>query len=437
MDQYANQVKRKVKNHLASMEKVSCLFCQEGDKNFTRTRKLPFAKLLETIIFMGGQSLGKEMLHAFHMSSDAPTKEAFIRRRAKLTEDALPFLFKEFVDMFPCPRPMDGYRLIACDGSDLHYPTNPEETQDHFQDAPDVKGYNLMHLNALYDLYAKRYVDAIVQHGQHADEIGAFVQMIDRFHGDDKTIFTADRGYESNNVLAHIQEKGMKYLLRIKSPSSSGILKALHLPDSEAFDRSFLFELTKKQTNFVKSQPERFRYVPKSSRFDFCDLHHVLYYPMTIRVVCVEVLSGQFEYLVTNLDAATFPPDRLKALYHLRWGIETSFRTLKYTIGLSAFHAKKAQFIRQEVFARLIFFNLCQAIAFHAAIFHKTKALEYQLNFSQAVFILRCFFTLSPDEPVPDVIQLIRSQMLPIRPGRLRPRKARSHSAIAFSYRIV
>ena len=33
----------------------------------------------------------------------------------------------------------------------------------------------------------------------------------------------------------------------------------------------------------------------------------------------------------------------------MRWGIETVFRELKYTIGLNAFHAKKRELIKQEI----------------------------------------------------------------------------------------
>ena len=102
--------------------------------------------------------------------------------------------------------------------------------------------------------------------------------MIDRFEGDEKTIFTADRGYESYNVLAHIQERGMKYVLRIKKPSSSGILQSLHLQENCTFDLAFSYFLTKKQTNFVKQDRSQYHILPKESRFDFCDLHHTFYY---------------------------------------------------------------------------------------------------------------------------------------------------------------
>ena len=38
----------------------------------------------------------------------------------------------------------------------------------------------------------------------------------------------------------------------------------------------------------------------------------------------------------------------------MRWGIETSFRELKYAIGLTSFHARKPDFIKQEIYARLL-----------------------------------------------------------------------------------
>ena len=41
-------------------------------------------------------------------------------------------------------------------------------------------------------------------------------QMIDRYKGEKKTIFIADRGYETYNIFAHVQEKGMYYLIRVK-----------------------------------------------------------------------------------------------------------------------------------------------------------------------------------------------------------------------------
>ena len=47
-------------------------------------------------------------------------------------------------------------------------------------------------------------------------------QMIDRYKGEKKTIFIADRGYETYNIFAHVQEKGMYYLIRVKGAYLAG-----------------------------------------------------------------------------------------------------------------------------------------------------------------------------------------------------------------------
>src|SRR5699024_7255543 len=69
-----------------------------------------------------------------------------------------------------------------------------------------------------------------------------------------------------------------------------------------------------------------------------------------------------YESIITNLPAEEFSLEDIKALYHMRWGIETSFRELKYAIGLTHFHSKKPDYIRQEIWARLILYNFCEAI---------------------------------------------------------------------------
>ena len=83
-------------------------------------------------------------------------------------------------------------------------------------------------------------------------------------------------------------------------------------------------------------------------------------YIISFRVVRFKLSDSSFETVLTNLD---FPPDELKHLDTVRWGIETSFRKLKYTIGLSYFHAKRPDFILQKIFARLTMYNFSELIS--------------------------------------------------------------------------
>ena len=48
-----------------------------------------------------------------------------------------------------------------------------------------------------------------------------------------------------------------------------------------------------------------------------------------------------YETVLTNLDKDVYPPEKLRELYASRWGIETSFRDLKYTVGMLRFSFQK------------------------------------------------------------------------------------------------
>jgi hypothetical protein len=121
----------------------------------------------------------------------------------------------------------------------------------------------------------------------------------------------------------------------------------------------------------------------------------------------------------------------------MRWGIETSFRQLKYAVGLSAFHSKKMEYIAQEVFARLIMYNFSERIASYVIVQQKSSHLTYQLNFTIAVRICRYFFRFSDDQHPPNVEALIGKHILPVRPDRHFPRNLRFRQAVSFLYRLA
>lgn len=156
---------------------------------------------------------------------------------------------------------------------------------------------------------------------------------------------------------------------------------------------------------------------------------------MRLRVVRFQLETGEYETLVTSLDRNHFPIAKLKKLYHLRWGIETSFRWLKYAIGLTNFHSRKEESIRQEIFARLLMYNFCARIANSVIIEQPEENVHvYKVNFSQAIHI--CFSFLKNSLDI-DIRELIRRYVEPVRPGRSDKRKLRPKSVICFNYRVA
>ena len=119
----------------------------------------------------------------------------------------------------------------------------------------------------------------------------------------------------------------------------------------------------------------------------------------------------------------------------MRWGIETSFRDLKYTVGLLHFHSKKAEYILQEIFARLIMYNFSELIISNIIIEKKDRKYDYKVNFSVTVHICRKIL-LGCVSPL-DIEALIARYITPIRPSRSVPRNMTAKTVISFMYRVA
>jgi hypothetical protein len=327
--------------------------------------------------------------------------------------------------------------MLAVDGSDLCIAHNPNDKKNYFSAIENAKGYNLLHLNAMYDLCSRTYVDAVIQSGREVNEFQALIDMVDRSNIKEKTILLADRGYESYNVFEHIVRKNWNYVIRVKDIYSNGIASGLSIPDKEVFDIEYSTLLTRRHTNDIKAHPEKYKYMPAVQKFDYLPVGDKGTYPINFRIVRFPISENTYEVIITNLAKKEFPAERIKEIYHLRWGIETSFRELKYAIGLTNLHSKKATYIVQEIFARLTMYNFCEMITTHVVIQQKDRKYIYQVNFTMAISICLHYFRCRNVESPPNVEALIQKNILPVRNGRRDPRKVRTKSSVSFLYRVA
>lgn len=387
MNEYPSNIKQRLTTIITQMSDSPSLYVKNPQSDFTRKRKLPFETMMHFLLSMGGNSIYKELLETQGYDANTATTSAFIQQRDKILPFAFEFLFRELTDTITQPQKYRGYRLFAVDGSDLHTATNPDDHDTYFQSNPDEKGYNLLHLNALYDLCNRLYMDAYIQPRRSLNEHKALTNMVDRSNIHDKVIVIGDRGYESYNNFAHIEKKGWNYLIRVKDLGSNGILSGLNMPTCGEFDVRIERILTRKQTNEVKANPDIFRFLSSNMNFDFLELHTKALYPIAFRIVRFKLTDDCYETVITNLDETDFPPSELKTLYAKRWGIETSFRELKYAVGLVNFHAKKREYIVQEIFARLTMYNFAEMITSHVVIQHTDTKHTYQVNFIVVIHI--------------------------------------------------
>lgn len=217
-----------------------------------------------------------------------------------------------------------------------------------------AKTYSAYHLNASYDLLERTYDDIIIQGEAKKNENDAFCQLVDRYKGK-KAIFIADRNYESYNGFEHVVQSGNKYLIRMRDIYSKLCITQFlgPFPDGE-FDVDVFRMLTLKQNKMIKACPQLYKFVPKTMRFDFMSKEDP-WYEFQCRVVRFKITDDTYECIITNLDRNEFSTDEIKDLYNRIWGIETSFRELKYAIGLNAFHSKKRNLFNRKYMHELYF----------------------------------------------------------------------------------
>ena len=413
-------------------------FVKNPDKDFSRNRKLNFQKIMRLLISMESGCLNHELLKFFEYQESVPTSSAFYQQRSKISKKAFLHLIKEFNCRFNMEKYLDKYFLIACDGSEFNIARNPNDPDTfHEPNGKSALGFNMIHTVSLYELTNKRYLDLEVQPGRKKNEFQAICNLMDRYSYGGSPIFVADRGFASYNVFAHALENHIDFIIRSKDLNTKRILGLDQLPDS--IDQTVTLRLTRTQSKKKRQYPdkaEQYRYVCKNIAFDYLNPENISdEYELTLRVVRFQVADGIYENIITSLPADAFTPEMLKDCYRLRWGIETSFRDLKHTIGTTNFHSKKTEYIEMELWSRLILYNFCSIIILHTKIKQKSNRKHiYQVNFSMAMKICFDFLRNTAEQ---NIESLIGKYILPIRLERNYARQHRVQHPASFSYRYV
>ena len=400
---------------------------------FSRNRKFDFSTLVQFILSFGSNSLGHEIGEFFEYKEGFPSVSAFVQQRKKLKYTALEHLFHEFNKQTESePALFKNYRLLAIDGSDLTLPYNPKEE--------NVIGNNhvsTLHLNALFDVCGKKFVDATVQQGLKENECGAACDLVDRVIEVHPVIFMADRGYENYNLFAHIEERLFDYVIRVKDRNSNGMLSGMDLPELDEFDITRQIVITRHSTGPAAINRKKYKYLSRGNRFDYIENSKSPDYELTMRFVRFKLTDGSYEVLATSLSEDIFNAEELKELYKQRWGIETGFREIKYILGLAAFHSKQENSILQEIYARLVMYNFSMCITMKTCPKENDRRYQLQVNFTQATKICLHFFKYRGKEPPYDVETTILRFVLPIRPNRQRQRVPVGTCVVAFNYRLA
>ena len=410
--------------------------CGKG-KTFSRHSILSRETVVRLLIGAEGGNLDT-ILHDAGIEASA---SALSQRRAQISPDVFRAVYDNFNaasvgadrDLFR------GYRVLAVDGTVLTLPRNPKSASYVCHDGIP-QGVNQLHITPLYDVLNHTFADVVIQLEPQKDEIGALIAMLKRNVFDQKTLIVADRGFESYNLIAHfLEDMNTDFLIRIKQ-SRSAMREVAKLPMME-LDCDVSFTICITQTNEDKQHPEYIHMnVPKKSkpgtktrgaRWDFSN-----YYPMRFRICRFMLDSGEFETVATSLPRS-FDLDAIKALYHLRWTVEGSFRDLKYSFGLVNLHGRSDAFAEQEIYACLTAFNYTSRVCREVVVKQpKQGVYAYKVNYKMAVKLCREHIRARSTDGE-TLLKKIGRYTVPIRPGRQDQRNLKVKGFPGFVYRVA
>ena len=369
-----SMIRRTLFRTIDTMKKNLDSFVLRPGRDFTRNRRLPFNDLILLMMSMEQSSIGGEIHRFFNTHypkkslQSMPTASAFIRQRAKL--------------------------------------------KDTF----------------FLDLLEMRYSDAVIQPRALVNENDAFVTLVNRNSISGPCLFIADRGFDAFNSMAAVAEKKQFFLFRLKDPDSK-VSPFRHLvrsdKDDDIIDSEFF--LSRSAIPLRNFPPEQCRKLHPNRRFDFIppdDMTSVFRLPF--RFVYITLDNGTREYLITNLPKSYCTLSDFKELYRLRWGIETSFLYLKLNLCLDTPHSIRRDFLRQEIFVKLLMYNFCSLLASTAGEPAHTKRYSWRISFSSAIRTARLFLISFYNIPDSDIIADFLRHKYPVRTDKNRPRKMRS-----------
>lgn len=129
-------------------------YTKSPDVDFTKVRKITADTLIRFILLMAtDKSMNSNLCNFFTLADDLPSQSAMCQRRDLLFPDALRRVMRLFTDNMDNLKTFNGYYLLGCDGSDINVPYNPDDIETFHPEKDNNRGYNQLHLNALYDVF--------------------------------------------------------------------------------------------------------------------------------------------------------------------------------------------------------------------------------------------------------------------------------------------
>lgn len=341
--------------------------------DFSRDRKLPFAKLISMLINLPKRSLSIEIQEFFEHIGTAElscTKGAFSLQRTKLK----PIFFKVWnqwlIDNFyywygDKVKRWKGFTLLAVDGS-TGYLFNKGDIMAHFgtqcNQYMEVPMTQIMQIqDVLNDLTLWSDIYPANEPEQHI-----MANNIFRIPPGSLTLF--DRGYPSYTLMYLLlnQEQPRHFVMRCRSNFNNAVKDFLR---------------SSKHSKIIEMKPDK-RTIEQLKIYGFIVTGNTA---IKVRMVKINLPTGTQEILLTSLyDETIYNLCELKKLYALRWRIETTYSKLKNQQQMEIFTGHRVICLEQDYAAGIFTANLQSLIEKQADQYiqqiSKNRKHNYKIN---------------------------------------------------------
>ncbi len=355
-------------------------------------------------------------VHDLKIAVRKVTKAALSKARKKLRYQAFIELNDHLIEYFSqnfSPLKWHGYNLMAVDGSTARLPV-AQEIKEHFGVWHSGQGHErpLARISQMFDPLNKTTIDAIIS-PKHKGERELAARHFLNLHQDDLVLL--DRGYPAFWLFLLISSLGSNFCARVSCKA---------------------WNITKKFYNSGKRE-KIITLKPSPYSIKKCKEIGIQIVPIKLRLLRIELKSGQIEMLITSLtDKESLPYELFAELYHLRWPIEEDYKVMKCRMEIENFSGKSVLSIFQDFHAKVFSKNLTSVLA------HPTREIidynnehreyDYQLNLTQAlsktkdtiVHLFKNHFDSFDiiENLIFNLHQIFIVSIEPVRPGRSYPR---------------
>lgn len=337
-------------------------------------------------------------------SFESISKSAFTQARRKLNPLAFKELSQSQLDYFdehaPFKKDWKGKRVVAIDSTLLNLP----HTDDVKQEFGVTKNQFEEVVNGLgsfaYDVCNELILDAVIDRRDRGEKDIVLDHLKHLNAATDILVF--DRGYPCHWLMALLEKKGFKFCFRLSSS-----WKQAH---------DYMDGYQDREWTLKKSPKEAWG---KLRTFGLTDR-------IELRLINITLSSGEQEILTTNLtDKENYSLKGLEALYHLRWGVEESFKSFKKALHIEYFTGRTALAVKQDFYAKVFMLNMASMIRTQGVQDQKNSKSGrlYRANKTQTLaklkdFLVDLFNGKYLKKIIRQMLKILKKRLEVFRPGR-------------------